>query len=65
MLGLVIWLATQGFFDNPVVVASLLAAGNLAVLGASAFVLTRTRFQLAGRGLALLAFSSVRLSAMR
>lgn len=55
VLGLVIWLATQGFFDNPVVVATLLAVGNLAVLGAGAFMLTRTRFQLAGRGLALLA----------
>ncbi|RCS53924.1 hypothetical protein DTL42_01790 [Bremerella cremea] len=55
VLGLVIWLATQGFFDNPVVVASLLAGGNLAVLGLGAFVLTRTRFQLAGRGLALVA----------
>lgn len=55
VLGGVIWLATQGFFDNPVVVASLMAVGNLAVLGAGAWMTRGSRFQLAGRGLLLLA----------
>ena len=55
VLGGVIWLATQGFFDNPVVVATLIAVGNLAVLGAGAWMIRSSRFQLAGRGMTLLA----------
>ncbi|TWT39623.1 hypothetical protein [Blastopirellula retiformator] len=54
MIGLVIWLATIGFFDDPLTVAICLGAGNLAIL-LSGFALIRwSKFQTAGRGVALL-----------
>jgi len=55
VLGLVIWLATQGFFDDPLVIASCAAVANLAVLAGGAYLLRLTRFETAGRGLTLLA----------
>ncbi|QDU75623.1 hypothetical protein Pan97_26570 [Bremerella volcania] len=55
VLGLVIWLATQGFFDDPMVIAVCAAIVNLAVLGFGAYLLRCTRFETAGRGLTLLA----------
>ncbi|MEX1042937.1 MAG: hypothetical protein WDZ51_20045 [Pirellulaceae bacterium] len=55
VVGLVIWLATQGFFDDPLTIAIGMGIGNLAILGGGAALLKWTRFELAGRGLALLA----------
>lgn len=55
VLGLVIWLATQGFFDDPHVMAVCGAVVNLAVLGGGAYLLRYTRFEMAGRGMTLLA----------
>lgn len=54
-LGLVIWLAVIGVFDNPVVTATCLGGANLALLGGSIAVTTKTRYRLAGRGTAMLA----------
>src|SRR5207244_3510378 len=54
-LGLVIWLATKGLFSDPLTMAVLLGAGNLALLFGGWFVLLRTPFHLAGRALTLLA----------
>lgn len=55
VLGLVIWLTTQGFFDDPKVIAACAAVANLAVLGSGAYLLRFTRYETAGRGLTLLA----------
>ncbi|MEW4453559.1 hypothetical protein AB1L30_12875 [Bremerella sp. JC817] len=55
MVGLVIWLATQGFFDNPLTVAICGGIVNLAILGTGAWLLKGTKLELAGRGLCLLA----------
>lgn len=55
VLGLVIWLATQGFFDNPLVIAICGAVANLTILAIGAYLLQSTRFENAGRGITLLA----------
>lgn len=55
IVGLVIWLATQGYFDNPLTIAIAAAIANLGVLGGGAYLLRKTRFEMAGRGLCLLA----------
>ncbi|EAQ80157.1 hypothetical protein [Blastopirellula marina] len=54
MVGLVIWLATIGFFDDPLTVALLLGAGNLAILLSGFGLIRWSKFQTAGRGVALL-----------
>jgi len=55
VLGLVIWLWTCGFFDNPLVMAGCLGTGNLALLAAGASLVKFTRYQTAGRAVTLLA----------
>ncbi len=55
VLGLVIWLAAQGLFENKLVVAGLLGAANLALLFGGWAVLRLTRHETAGRALTLLA----------
>jgi hypothetical protein len=55
VLGLVIWLASIGVFGNPVFVAVGLGLGNAILLGGGWALLTRTRYQVAGRSLTLLA----------
>jgi hypothetical protein len=55
VLGLVIWLAAAGVFQNKLVVASLLGVGNLALLLGGWAVIRLTRHELAGRALTLLA----------
>lgn len=55
VIGLVIYLATSGFFKNPVTVAVLLGAGNAAVLVGGWALIARSRYQMAGRALTLLA----------
>lgn len=54
-IGLVIWLAVKGVFNNPVVAATGLGGVNLALLGAGVWMAAKTRYQLAGRATALLA----------
>jgi hypothetical protein len=55
VLGLVIWLATLGVFENPAVLAVILGAANAALLGGGWATILRTRYQTAGRALTLLA----------
>jgi hypothetical protein len=55
VIGLVIYLATSGFFDNPLTVAVALGIANAAVLAGGAALVARTRYQTAGRALTLLA----------
>lgn len=53
--GLVIWLASLGIFENPLVVAASLGIGTTLMLGSGWWVIRGTRFQLAGRAITLLA----------
>jgi hypothetical protein len=55
VIGLVIWLAAEGLFKNPVTVAVALGLGNAAALVGGWAVIGRTRYQTAGRALTLLA----------
>jgi hypothetical protein len=54
VLGIVIWLASLGIFQNPLAVATLLGVGSLATLAGGCFIALRTRFETAGRALAFL-----------
>lgn len=53
--GLVLWLWAVGVFENPAVAAATLGGANLALLGGGVWLGRRTRYETAGRGLALLA----------
>jgi hypothetical protein len=55
VLGLVIFLAASGFFENPLHVAVVLGGGNLLLLAGGWATVLRSRYQLAGRALTLLA----------
>jgi hypothetical protein len=55
VLGLVIWLAAAGLFENKVFVASLLGVANAAVLVGGWAMIRFSRYQMAGRALTLLA----------
>ncbi|QDT36607.1 hypothetical protein [Stratiformator vulcanicus] len=55
VFGLVLWLWSSGIFDNPAVAATALGFGNLVVLIAGIGLVRKTRYETAGRGLALLA----------
>jgi hypothetical protein len=55
VLGLVIWMISMGLFENPRVVAAALGTGNAVILAGGGLLLVRTRYQLAGRALTLLA----------
>lgn len=55
VIGLVMYLATVGLFDNPVFVACLMAAGTVGLLVAGGAVVRLTRFQVAGKAVMLLA----------
>jgi len=55
VVGLVIWLASLGVFKNTLVVAACLGAGTLVLLAGGCATVRLTRYQLAGRALALLA----------
>ncbi|MEN1679723.1 MAG: hypothetical protein AAGJ46_09020, partial [Planctomycetota bacterium] len=54
-LGLVVWLAVIGVFDNPVIAATGLGVANLALLGGGVLAAAKTPYRLAGRGAAMLA----------
>ena len=55
VLGLVLFLYAKGIFENPRIVAVCLGGANLAVLLGGWALLLKTRYQLAGRALTLLA----------
>ncbi|HKI32932.1 MAG TPA: hypothetical protein VKA46_13855 [Gemmataceae bacterium] len=55
VVGLVILLAVEKFFENASFVAVLLGVANAAVLGGGWAIIARTRYQTAGRALTLLA----------
>ncbi|TWT86746.1 hypothetical protein Mal64_35760 [Pseudobythopirellula maris] len=54
-LGLVIWLVVIGVFNEPLHAALGLGAANLGLLVAGVAVADRTRYRIAGRGVAMLA----------
>lgn len=54
VLGLIVWLVSLGVFEDPRVLAVVLGAGSLAILGAGWFVTLRTRFRVAGQALTFL-----------
>ena len=55
VLGLVLYLYTKGIFKDPLVVAACLGGANLVLLLGGWALLLKTRYQLAGRALTLLA----------
>jgi hypothetical protein len=55
VVGMVIWLASLGLFKNVLVVAACMGAGTLAVTAGGFAMIKFTRYQLAGRAMALLA----------
>jgi hypothetical protein len=55
VLGLLIWLAAEGLFENKLFVAVLLGIGNAALLGGGWALIYFTRYQTAGRAVTLLA----------
>ena len=54
VLGFVAWLWSVGVFENPVIVCSIVGAATLSLLGGGVALVRLTRYQLAGRGVALL-----------
>lgn len=54
VLGLLIWLISEGIFSQPIPLAILFGTASIGVLVASWFVTLYTRFKLAGRALAFL-----------
>ena len=55
VLGLVVWLWSVGVFENRLVVASFLGAGNVVLLASGVFGVLKTRYQTAGKAITLLA----------
>ena len=55
VLGLLIWLVSWGIFQNPVILATALGIGTLAILCAGWWVALMTRFRIAGQALTFLA----------
>ena len=55
VVGLVGWLWSIGIFENPIIIASTLGTITLSVLALGAWLHCRTRHQLAGSGITLLA----------
>lgn len=55
VLGLIVWLWSIGVFANSLVVACVMGGANLAVLAVGALLVTRSRYQTAGRAVTLLA----------
>lgn len=54
-LGLVLWLAVIGVFDEPIYGALGLGVANFGLLGAGVWLAAKTRYRLAGRATAMLA----------
>jgi hypothetical protein len=54
VLGFVIWLWSAGIFENPIIIATTVSAATLGTLAAGIGLVRSTRYQLAGKGLAML-----------
>ena len=54
VLGLLIWLVSWGIFQNPVILATALLIGTLAIMCAGWWVVLATRFRIAGQALTFL-----------
>jgi hypothetical protein len=54
VLGVIVWLVSEGVFENKLALAGLLGAGTLAILGAGWYTALRTRFRVAGQALTFL-----------
>ena len=54
VLGLVIWLTTWGIFEDPLVLATALGIGSLAILGTGWFIVLKTRYKVAGQAVTFL-----------
>jgi len=55
VLGLIIWLASLGVFQNPLAVEAAIAIGSLALLAGGWYVVLRTPYRVAGQALTFLA----------
>jgi len=55
VLGFVVWLWSIGIFENPMSMAAGIGTGTLAMLSLGIGLVKRTQYQLAGRGITLLA----------
>jgi hypothetical protein len=55
VLGLIIWLAAVGLFENKIAVAVILGTANAVLLGGGWSLTSFTRYQIAGRAVTLLA----------
>ena len=55
VLGLIIWMATWGVFENPQILAVALGIGTLALLGVGWLIRLKTRFKVAGQAITFLA----------
>ncbi|MCA9236899.1 MAG: hypothetical protein KDA44_15590 [Planctomycetales bacterium] len=54
VLGIIVWLVSKGVFENKLVLAAVLGAGTLAILGGGWYTALRTRFRVAGQALTFL-----------
>jgi hypothetical protein len=54
VLGLIVWLVSLGVFRNPIMLAALMAAGSLAIVGGGWWITLKTKFHTAGRALTFL-----------
>ncbi len=55
VVGVVIWLASLRIFESPVAIATAMGGGNLALMACGWLLIKKTRFQVAGRAITLLA----------
>ena len=62
MIGFAVWLWSVGIFENPLVVAASVGAATLGAVAVGVFLVRMTRYQLAGRWLALLGSLSLPLN---
>ena len=54
VLGFAAWLWSVGVFDNPIIISAVVGAATLGLLAGGVAMVRLTRYQLAGRGIALL-----------
>ena len=54
VIGFVAWLWSVGLFENPIIISGVVGAATLSLLAGGVAMVRLTRYQLAGRGIALL-----------
>ena len=54
VVGFVAWLWSVGLFDNPIIISGVVGGATLSLLAGGVAMVRLTRYQLAGRGIALL-----------